>query len=53
MFLVVALLGFGGNITNVPAEVLIGGCIAAFGGSWAWLGLSALRSGPIRAVAPA
>jgi len=28
-------------------------CIGAFAGSWVWLGLSALRRGPIRIVAPA
>jgi hypothetical protein len=27
--------------------------IAAFAGSWVWLGISALRRGPIRAIAPA
>lgn len=35
------------------ASVVIAASMAAFSGSWVWLGLSALRSGPIRAIAPA
>ena len=35
------------------AFVLIVGSIGAFAASWIWLGISALRRGPIRAIAPA
>jgi hypothetical protein len=35
------------------ALILVAGSIFAFGASWAWLGISALRRGPIRAIAPA
>jgi len=49
-FVVVGLLGLS-NI-EVP-DVLFAASILAFGGSWAWLGASALRRGPIRSIAPA
>lgn len=51
LFLVAGLLGMDGGR---DAGVLIAAAsIGWFGGSWAWLGASALRRGPIRAVVPA
>jgi hypothetical protein len=51
--LVVALMSMGtGDQTNLLA-VLVPAAIGAFAASWVWLGLSALRRGPIRAIAPA
>jgi hypothetical protein len=51
IFLVVAS-GNGGDGTN-PRSWLNIVAVGAFGASWVWLGLSALRRGPIRAVATA
>jgi len=50
-FAVIGLLGMG----FIPAlsEKLFAVTIVAFGGSWVWLGASALRRGPIRSIAPA
>lgn len=53
LFLLIAMLGWGAPTMEPLAQLLFGGSVVAFGGSWAWLGLSALRRGPIRAVAPA
>jgi len=51
--LIVAIGAFGAPAFSdlvLTAEVLV---IGAFAGSWVWLGLSALRRGPIRAIASA
>lgn len=41
------------DTTGLAGQVAIALVVAAFGGSWVALGISALRRGPIRAVAPA
>lgn len=50
---IVAALGFSGSGNPLLEAVLTGGAMALFSGSWVALGLSALRRGPIRALAPA
>jgi len=50
--IVVVALGLSGGAGQMPA-LAIAACLAAFAGSWVWLGVSALRRGPIRAIAPA
>jgi hypothetical protein len=55
-FLFVGVLGLSGDGTSgggTSGALATATVLTAFGGSWAWLGLSALRRGPIRAVAPA
>jgi hypothetical protein len=52
-FLVLAMLGFGFDDASQNEGLLIVACVLAFGGSWTWLGVSALRRGPIQAIAPA
>ena len=51
---VVVLIGaLGISGATGPIEgLLIAACLASFAASWMWLGASALRRGPIRAVAP-
>ena len=52
----VLLLAFGltgGSATTGPAPLIIGLAMGSFGLSWIWLGVMALRRGPIRAIAPA
>jgi len=51
-FVFIAMLGMGGAAPERGGQLLIGASIVAFGASWAWLGVSALRRGPIRAVVP-
>jgi hypothetical protein len=46
-------LGLGDVVDSAASRLVAAGSLAAFGGSWAWLGISALRSGPIRAASPA
>ena len=53
VFLVVGMLGMGSSVVGAVSQGLTVASIVAFGTSWAWLGTSALRRGPIRAVAPA
>lgn len=53
VFLVIGLLGIGSPVYGAVAQAVIAASIVAFGTSWAWLGTSALRRGPIRAIAPA
>ena len=51
---VIALLsGIGGGGDTSLGRLFSALCVTAFGGSWVWLGVSALRRGPIRAMAPA
>lgn len=50
---IVTSLAFSGTGNALVEGVLTGGAMALFSGSWVMLGLSALRTGPIRAVAPA
>lgn len=50
--LMVALLSLGVTLVDA-APAIVALALGAFGASWAWLGFSALRRGPIRAVAPA
>jgi hypothetical protein len=52
-FLLLAMLGFGFEDAAQVDRWLLVAAVLAFGGSWTWLGISALRGGPIRAVAPA
>jgi hypothetical protein len=52
-FVLIGLLGMGGSEATGNEQLLIAATVIAFGGSWAWLGLSALRRGPIRAITPA
>jgi hypothetical protein len=52
-FLLLAMLGFGFEDAAQVDRWLLVAVVLAFGGSWTWLGISALRGGPIRAVAPA
>lgn len=51
--IIVVGLGAWGIVGNGPTPILVAACMASFGGSWVALGFSALRRGPIRAVAPA
>lgn len=50
--IVVVALGLSGGAGQMPA-LAVAACLAGFAGSWVWLGVSALRRGPIRAIAPA
>ena len=52
-FIFIALLGWGSSEIEPLAELIYGIAVVSFAGSWAWLGSSALRRGPIRAIAPA
>ena len=45
--------GFTGGVDDRVASTVVATSMAAFSGSWVLLGLSALRRGPIRAIAPA
>jgi hypothetical protein len=51
----VAALGLTGTTgaTGESAALAVAACLASFAASWMWLGISALRRGPIRAIAPA
>ena len=53
--IVVLLLsaGFTGGLPDELASIVIAAAMAAFSFSWVLLGVSALRRGPIRAIAPA
>jgi hypothetical protein len=51
--IVVAASGIGGVAGPDGSRLFAALSLAAFAGSWAWLGTSALRRGPIRAIAPA
>ena len=46
-------LGFSGGVDDRFASVVVAFSMAAFSGSWMMLGVSALRRGPIRAIASA
>lgn len=46
-------LGYPNGLGEDVASLAVALAMAAFSGSWVWLGLSALRRGPIRAVARA
>jgi hypothetical protein len=53
---IVLLLAFGlmdGNASTPLAQLIIALAMGSFGLSWVWLGVMALRRGPIRAIAPA
>jgi hypothetical protein len=52
-FLFLGLFGIGGTGPERGGQLLIGAVIVAVGASWAWLGVSALRRGPIREAVPA
>ena len=52
-FVVLGMLGFGNSDSQRGGDLVIAATVIAFGGSWAWLGFSALRRGPIHAVVPA
>jgi len=52
-FVVLGLFGFGNSESQGGGDLVIAATVIAFGGSWAWLGVSALRRGPIQAVVPA
>ena len=52
-FTFIGLLGIGGSGPTALGQAALAASILAFGGSWAWLGATALGRGPIRAVAPA
>jgi hypothetical protein len=52
-YVIAVLSGVGGSGDTVLGRLFSAICVTAFGGSWAWLGVSALRRGPIRAIAPA
>jgi hypothetical protein len=45
-------LGFTGGVDDTAASIVVAAAMAVFSGSWVMLGLSALRRGPIRAIAP-
>jgi hypothetical protein len=49
---IILALGGIGDVGNGASIILFAASMASFGGSWVALGLSALRRGPIRAVAP-
>lgn len=51
----IIIVGFGasGIVGSGPGTILIAASMASFGGSWVALGVSALRRGPIRGIAPA
>ena len=51
--IIVVALGASGLVGNGPYPIIVAAFLASFAGSWVALGLSALRSGPIRAIAPA
>ena len=46
-------MGLSGGAEGMLGAILTAAAMGSFSGSWAWLGLSALRRGPIRAIAPA
>ena len=50
---IVVGLGAWGLVGDGPSRILIAASMASFSGSWVALGFSALRRGPIRAIAPA
>ena len=52
---VLLFVGFGVSAGSAPPNVnaIVPASIVAFGSSWVLLGISALRRGPIRAIAPA
>jgi hypothetical protein len=50
---IVLMLGLTGGADTTAARLLSAAGITAFGGSWVALGVTALRRGPIRAIAPA
>ena len=52
-FLFLAMLGWGNTGLEPLGQIVLATTVTAFGGSWAWLGASALRRGPIRSIAPA
>jgi hypothetical protein len=45
-------LGASGVVDHTVASFLAASALASFAGSWIALGVSALRRGPIRAIAP-
>lgn len=51
--LLIVGLGLTGDAPAPGPSLAAIAAVAAFGLSWVWLGLTAVRSGPIRAVAPA
>jgi hypothetical protein len=51
--IIIVGLGASGIVGNGPATIIVAASMASFGGSWVALGISALRRGPIRAIAPA
>jgi hypothetical protein len=50
--LLVGIGSWSGNYTDLTFVLMVGS-IGAFAASWVWLGISALRRGPIRAIAAA
>jgi hypothetical protein len=50
-YVIALLTGTAGGDTSL-ARLFSAACVIAFGGSWIWLGATALRRGPIRAVVP-
>jgi len=50
--LLVAVWSMGAQETSSTPAILIAVCIGTFAASWMWLGVSALRRGPIRRGAP-
>jgi len=51
--IIVISLGVTGVVGRDTSTILVAASMASFGASWVALGLSALRHGPIRAIAPA
>lgn len=49
---VIVSFGFSGGAEEDIASLVVAASMAVFSGSWVWLGLSALRGGPIRATVP-
>lgn len=49
-YVIVLFSGTGGD--GMLARIFSAICVITFGGSWIWLGVSAIRRGPIRATAP-
>ena len=47
---VIVALGFSGGAEDDIASIVVAASMAVFSGSWVWLGLGALRQGPIRAI---
>jgi uncharacterized membrane protein YeaQ/YmgE (transglycosylase-associated protein family) len=50
-YVIVLLSGSGGD--GLLGRIFAALCVFSFGGSWVWLGVTALRRGPIRAIQPA